>query len=108
MSWVSVIPSILVGSDVHFKASCVMIVQSEFFIDPILMTSVLLLLISRPDTREKFEKVLIISLTDSSVKCEKMCVSSAYCLILIFFILFWFHGFCYYGVYLWLETLHTK
>ena len=40
-SEVSVIPSILVGSDVHFKAGCVIIIQSEFFIDPILMTSVL-------------------------------------------------------------------
>ena len=50
MSGVSVIPSILVGSDVHFKAGCVIIIQSEFFIDPILMTSVLLYLISRPDT----------------------------------------------------------
>ena len=57
------------------------------------MTSVLLKLISSPDTREKFEKVLVISLTDSSVKGEKKCVSSAYCVILKFLFPFWFPGF---------------
>ena len=32
MSGVTVIPSILVGSDVHFKAGCVVIIQSEFLL----------------------------------------------------------------------------
>ena len=84
-SVVSEISRIFTTSWVHFTIGWVFMIQDECLMEPILMTSVLSKFIFNPLILEYSTKVFISSVKELTEYLMKVCVSSAYCLILIYF-----------------------